>query len=123
VAGNNAVVTEQQQVNAPSPLMTPPISIERTAGAAAIVAQAILLASAEGVEISDVVWDIGDDLTHEHAHRLDLLAADKSVRLYFTEPELTTSGHTMRSKRVTERLQRAIAQLMLRTPAPTYTLL
>ena len=101
--------------------MTSSITIERTAGAAAIVAEATLLASAEGVEITDVVWDIGDDLTHEHAHRLDLLATDKSVRLYFTEPELTTSGHRMRSKRVTERLQRAIAQLTLRIPAATYT--
>lgn len=96
------------------------ITIERSVGAAAIVAQATLLASAEGVEITDVVWDIGDDLAHEHAHRLDLLAADKSVRLYFTEPELTTSGHSIRNKRITDRLQRAIAQLMPRSPEPTY---
>jgi len=95
--------------------------IERNVGTAAIAAQANELAAAAGVQIVDAVWDIGDDLTHEHAHRLDLVTADKSVRLYFTEPEVTTSGHAMRSKRVTERLQRAIAQLLQRTPAATYT--
>ena len=95
--------------------------IERSLGAAAIAAQASTLAAAAGVLIVETVWDIGTDLTHEHAHRLDLLTADKSGRLYFTDPELSTSGHAMRSKRVTERLQRAIAQLLQHTPAATYT--
>jgi len=98
-----------------------PTVIDRNVGTAAITAQAKALAAAESVEIVDVVWDIGADLTHEHAHRLDLVTADKSVRLYFTETELTSNGHAARSKRVTERLQRAIAQLLQRTPAATYT--
>jgi len=101
--------------------MSATISIERSVGTAAVAAQAQALALDAGVQIVDVVWDIGTDLTHEHAHRLDLVTADKSVRLYFTELELTTSGHPARSKRIDERLQRAIAQLPQRTPAATYT--
>jgi len=94
--------------------------IERTAGAAAIAAKAVAIALAQEVEIVDCVWDIGADLGHEHAHRLDLVTADKSVRVYFTELELTTSGNAARTKRTEERLQRAIAQLFARPPAPTY---
>src|SRR5450830_1554739 len=95
--------------------------IERTAGAAAIAAKAVAIALAQEVEIVDCVWDIGADLGHEHAHRLDLVTADKSVRVYFTELELTTTGHAYRAKRITERLQRAIAQLHQSAPAPTYS--
>src|SRR5450830_671101 len=101
--------------------MSEVIQIERSVGAAAIATEASALAAGQEVLIVECVWDIGTDLTHEHAHRLDLVTADKSVRVYFTEPEVTTSGHAMRSKRVTERLQRAIAQLLQRTPAATYT--
>lgn len=101
--------------------MAPTLIIERSTGTAAVAAQATALAAAAGVQLTDIIWDIGSDLDHEHAHRLDLVTAHKSVRLYFTEPELSTSGHVTRSKRVTERLQRAIAQLLQRTPAATYT--
>lgn len=95
--------------------------VERNVGANAILIQANALAFAQNVQLIDCIWDIGTDLTHEHAHRLDLITREKSVRVYFRELELTTNGHTSRSKRVTERLQRAIAQLMQRTPAPTYS--
>jgi|SRR5450830_13039 len=94
--------------------------IERSAGAAAISAKALALALAQEVEIVDCVWDIGADLTHEHAHRLELVTAGKSVRVYFRELELTTADNSSRSKRIDERLQRAIAQLQQRAPAPTY---
>lgn len=94
--------------------------MERSDGAAAISARAVALAQAQDVQIVECVWDIGADLTHEHAHRLDLITADKSVRVYFPDLELTTSGNASRTKRSEERLQRAIAQLMQRTPAPTY---
>lgn len=94
--------------------------IERSAGAAAISAKALVIAQALEVEIADCVWDIGADLTHEHAHRLELVTAAKSVRVYFRELELTTSDNASRSKRIDERLQRAIAQLQQRAPAPTY---
>jgi hypothetical protein len=97
------------------------INIERSVGASAIATEAAALAVAQDVVIVDCVWDIGSDLTHEHAHRLDLVTADKSVRVYFPELELTTTGHAYRSKRITERLQRAIAQLRPRAPAPTYS--
>lgn len=101
--------------------MSAVISIERSVGASAIATEAIALAAAQDVTIVECVWDIGTDLTHEHAHRLDLVTASKSVRVYFPELELTTSGHAYRSKRITERLQRAIAQLLQRAPVPTYS--
>lgn len=94
--------------------------IERSAGAAAISAKALALALTQDVQIADCVWDIGTDLTHEHAHRLELVTEGKSVRVYFRELELTTADNASRSKRIDERLQRAIAQLTQRPPAPTY---
>ncbi len=94
--------------------------IERSAGAAAISAKALSIALALDVQIADCVWDIGADLAHEHAHRLELVTAAKSVRVYFRELELTTAGNASRSRRIDERLQRAIAQLTQRVPAPTY---
>ncbi|MFL9878106.1 hypothetical protein PQR63_06940 [Herbaspirillum rhizosphaerae] len=94
--------------------------IERSAGAAAISAKAMAIALGQEVQIVDCVWDIGADLTHEHAHRLELVTAEKSVRVYFRELELTTADNASRGKRIDERLQRAIAQLLQRAPAPTY---
>lgn len=99
------------------PTATP---LERSNGAAAISAKAVALAVALEVELVECVWDIGADLTHEHAHRLDLITAAKSVRVYFPDLELTSSGNASRTKRIEERLQRAIVQLQQRTPAPTY---
>lgn len=95
-------------------------NIERSNGAAAISAQAVALASTLDVDLVECVWDIGADLTHEHAHRLDLITVAKSVRVYFRDLELTTTGNPSRAKRTEERLQRAIVQLQQRTPAPTY---
>ena len=95
--------------------------IERNDGAAAISAKALQLGVEQGVQIVECVWDIGDDLTHEHAHRLELVGADKSVRVYFRELELTSTGNAGRSKRVQERLQRAIEQMRPPAPAPTYS--
>lgn len=100
--------------------MSQEIRIDRQAGADAISARAIAIALAQGVQISECSWDIGTDLTHEHAHRLELVTAAKTVRVYFPDPELCTSGHPMRSKRTEERLQRAIAQLLPHIPQPTY---
>jgi len=95
--------------------------IERSDGAAAISAKALQLGVELGVQIVECVWDIGDDLTHEHAHRLELVGAEKSVRVYFRELELTTAGNAARSKRIEERLERAIAQMRPPAPAPTYS--
>ena len=94
---------------------------ERLAGAAAITAKAVAIGAGLDIVIADCVWDIGDDLDHEHAHRLDLITADKNVRLYFREQDLTSPADGPRAKRTEDRLQRAIAQLLPRAPAATYT--
>lgn len=73
-----------------------------------------------GVTISECVWDIGQDFGHEHAHRLDLSTATKTVRLYFPDLELTTSGNNARKKRTEDRLRKAVAQLLPLSPSPTY---
>ena len=96
-------------------------AIDRLAGAEAISAKAIAIALDNDVLISECVWDIGEDLGHPHAHRLDLATATKTVRLYFPDLELTTSGHEARTKRTEERLRRAVAQLFSLPPVPTYT--
>jgi hypothetical protein len=95
--------------------------IDRMAGAEAISAKAIAIGMEHGVVISECVWDIGQDFGHEHAHRLDLSTATKTVRLYFPDLELTTSDNESRTKRTEDRLRRAIAQLLTRSPVPTYT--
>jgi len=51
--------------------------IDRQVGADAISARAIAIALAQGVQISETTWDIGTDLTHEHAHRLELVTLAK----------------------------------------------
>lgn len=96
------------------------LQAERLAGADAISAKAVAIGAELGVLITECVWDIGQDLTHEHAHRLDLLTAAKSVRLYFRDRELTASGNTSCTKRIEDRLRRAIVQLLSRPPEPTY---
>jgi hypothetical protein len=96
------------------------VQAERLAGADAISAKAIAIGAELGVLITECVWDIGQDLTHEHAHRLDLVTATKSVRLYFRSRELTASDNTSCTKRVEDHLRRAIAQLLSRPPEPTY---
>lgn len=96
-------------------------SAERLAGAAAISAKAIAIGAGLDVVIAECVWDIGEDLEHEHAHRLDLITADKNVRLYFRDLDLTSPAVGPRAKRTEDRLQRAIVQLLPRAPAATYT--
>jgi hypothetical protein len=97
------------------------IRIDRSAGADAISAKAIAIGIEYGVVISECVWDMGEDLGHEHAHRLDLVTATKTVRLYFPDLDLTTAGNESREERIDDRLRRAIGQLVSRSPSPTYT--
>jgi allophanate hydrolase subunit 1 len=96
------------------------LNAQRLAGADAISAKAVAIGAELGVPITECVWDIGQDLTHEHAHRLDLVTAAKSVRLYFRDRELTAQDDASCMKRVEDRLRRAIAQLLSRPPEPTY---
>jgi len=97
------------------------MKIERMAGAEILSEKARAIALKQGVVIDECAWQIGDDLDHEHAHRLDLHTADKTVRLYFPDLELTTSGNAARAGRSENRLRDAIAQLLPRSPAATYT--
>lgn len=95
--------------------------IDRQAGADAISAKAIAIGMEHGVVISKCVWDLGQDYTLQHAHRLDLFTETKTVRLYFPDVELTTTGNEGRAKRTENRLQSAIVQLLSLTPSPTYS--
>jgi hypothetical protein len=94
---------------------------ERLAGAEAISAKAISIGAEYDVAISECVWDIGEDLEHEHAHRLDLITETKNVRLYFRDLDLTTADNASRLKRTEDRLHRAVAQLVSRSPVSTYS--
>jgi hypothetical protein len=94
--------------------------IDRLAGAEAISARALAIGMESGVVISKCVWDIGEDFGLQHAHRLDLFTDMKTVRLYFPDLELTTSGNEARTKRTEDRLRSAIAQLSSGPPSPTY---
>jgi hypothetical protein len=96
------------------------MKIDRLAGAEAISARAREIGAENGVIISECVWDIGQSVELQHAHRLDLSTATKTVRLYFPDLELSTVGNEIRKKRTEDRLRGAIAQLMPRSPAPTY---
>lgn len=95
-------------------------TIDRLSGADAISARAKELGAAKGLEVSECVWEIGEDLAHQHAHRLDVSTALKTVRLYFPDLDLTSSGNRARQKRIDDRLNNAIAQLTPRSPVPTY---
>jgi hypothetical protein len=94
--------------------------IDRLAGAETISARAREIGVEHGVVISECVWDIGQSVELQHAHRLDLSTATQTVRLYFPDLELSTVGNDVRKKRTDDRLRGAIAQLMPRTPSPTY---
>jgi hypothetical protein len=96
------------------------IRIDRSAGAEAISARAKEIGKEMGVIISECIWDLGKDFKLQHAHRLDLSTATKTVRLYFPDLELTTSGNDARKERTEDRLQRAIAQLLPNSPSSTY---
>jgi hypothetical protein len=96
------------------------MKIDRIVGADTISAIAVAIGTEHGVVVSERVWDIGTDSEHEYAHRLDLSTATNTVRLYFSDLDLTTSGTNPRKERVKDRLHRAISQLVVRTPSPMY---
>lgn len=96
------------------------MGIDRLAGAEAISAKAVAVGAELGVAVSHCVWDMGSDLSHEYAHRLDINTTTNTVRLYFSDRDLTTSGNGSRKERVEDRLHRAITQLVTRVPARTY---
>lgn len=96
-------------------------TIDRAAGAAVISATATVIGSEHGVVVSQGIWDMGEDVGHEYAHRLDLSTATNTVRLYFSDLDLTASGNNSRKARVEDRLRRAISQLIVRTPSSMYT--
>jgi hypothetical protein len=94
--------------------------IDRLKGADIISSSAREIGLQSDVVLSECVWEIGEDIGHEFAHRLDLCTAAKSVRLYFSELDLTTLLTPSRKNRINERLRSAIAQLLPRIPARTY---
>jgi hypothetical protein len=94
--------------------------IDRLAGAETISARAREIGTENGVTITDCIWDIGQSVELQHAHRLDICTDGKSVRLYFPDLELSTSGDNGRQKRTENRLRDAIAQLTPRSPSRTY---
>jgi hypothetical protein len=94
--------------------------IDRSSGANAISAFAKEIGMEHGIEISSCIWDMGQDIEHQHAHRVDISTSLKTVRLYFNELELTTTGNSARENRIKQRLRSAIAQLLPRSPVPTY---
>jgi len=96
------------------------IGIDRLVGAEILSAKAKAIGNELGAAILDCVWNIGDDLEHEHAHRLELITATKTVRLYFPDLELTTSDKPSRTMRSENRLRQAVSQLVARAPSPTY---
>jgi hypothetical protein len=97
------------------------VKIDRLAGAETISIRAKEIGLEAGVVIIECLWDIGDDVDNAYAHRLDLSAATKTVRLYFPDLELTTSNNDGRKKRTESRLRNAIAQLTCVPPSATYT--
>lgn len=94
--------------------------IDRSAGSEAISARAREIGLEHGVVISECVWDIGQSIELQHAHRLDLSTATQTVRIYFPDKELLASANDARKKRTEDRLRDAIAQLLPRSPVPTY---
>lgn len=96
------------------------MKIDRLAGAASISQRAIAIGAENGIAVTECVWDMGEDLGHEYAHRLDLFTEKKTVRLYFPDLDLTTADNDARKERTEDRLRRAIAQLSTVQPSPTY---
>ncbi|MGZ5819758.1 MAG: hypothetical protein ACXWJE_07990 [Burkholderiaceae bacterium] len=96
------------------------MKIDRMAGADIISASAKEIGIESDVVLSECVWQIGEDFNHEYAHRLDIGTASKTVRLYFSDLELTAILVANRKNRIDERLRSAIAQLVPRLPSRTY---
>ena len=92
----------------------------RQAGADAISELAIAIAAKKGTTISKPSWDFGDDCAHEYAHRLELFTEEKSVRIYFSDVELTKWESMVRQNRTASKLTSAIDQLTVRLHSPTY---
>jgi len=95
-------------------------TIDRQAGAEALSAKAVAMGLEKGLSIVKCEWDLGQDFGLQHAHRLDLSTETKTVRVYFPDLELSTTGNESRLKRSEERLRSAVAQLQSLPPAPTY---
>lgn len=93
---------------------------DRQAAADAITLRAMAIGKERGVDITRCVWEIGEDLTHAHAHCLDICTETKLVRIYFPDVELMARESESRKRRTEERLNNAIAQLLPRVPSPTY---
>jgi hypothetical protein len=96
------------------------MKIDRMAGANMIAASAKEIGINNDVVLSECTWQMGEDVSHEYAHRLDLGTPTKSVRLYFSDIELTALLIANRKTRIEERLRSAIAQLIPRLPSRTY---
>ena len=94
---------------------------DRLAGADAIVAKAVTIGTELDVIVSECAWDIGVDVGHEYAHRLDLSTASHTVRLYFSDLDLRPYCNESRKKRIEDQLYRGISQLIARAPSATYT--
>ena len=92
----------------------------RQAGAEAISEMAIAIGVRKGTTIAKSSWDFGEDYAHEYAHRLELFTEEKSVRIYFSDVELTKWGSMVRQNRTASRLTSAIDQLTVRLHSPTY---
>lgn len=96
------------------------VTSNRMTGAESISCSAIAMGKESGLTLEKCTWDIGEDISHAHAHRLDLFTELKSVRLYFPDIDLTKSGDLSRKKGIDARLKSAIAQLVPHVPAATY---
>lgn len=94
---------------------------QRISGAEAISARIKAIGLEAGLDILRCEWDIGEDLGHTYAHRLDVFAESGTVRLYFTDLELMTSNNEARRTKTESTLQNAIAQLVSTSRSPTYT--
>lgn len=96
------------------------MAVQRQTGADAVSQMAMAIAISKGVPLSKSTWEFGEDGTHEYAHRLDLSTEAKSVRIYFSDVDLTKSENVMRKRRTEARLNNAIDQMAVRAHAPTY---
>jgi hypothetical protein len=96
---------------------------KRQAGIRIIEERATQIAKSHDIEISNCVWEFGQDLGSTYAHRLDVISGQAAVRLYFSELEVVGQDNANRMERVGFRLSRAIAQLVSKPHDPTYSLI
>jgi hypothetical protein len=100
-----------------------PSDKKRQAGIRIIEERATAIAKSHDIEISNCVWEFGQDLGSTYAHRLDVISGGAAVRLYFSELEVVGQDNANRMERVGFRLSRAIAQLVTKPHDPTYSLI